>query len=158
MPQKAKKRSTKKTLKISNGRKIILLFILVLAALTVLYPFSRLTLKNGTVIKNGESRIEGTLVYPGSSEQLYTQNQERITVNYKTTPGVEYQKVISFYIDSLPNLGWKLISSSDVDAVFEKGDKKIRIWILYTDNNLTDGVDYIIDYSPSQSEKTEQLN
>lgn len=158
MSKRVRRKIRKVRSKVSRGRKVILLFILVLAALTVLYPFSKLTLQNGTVIKNGESRIEGTLVYPGSSEQLYTQNQERITVNYKTTPGVEYQKVISFYLDSLPNLGWKLISSSDVDAVFEKGDKKIRIWILYTDNNLTDGVDYIIDYSPSQSEKTEQLN
>lgn len=158
MPKKVRRRTKRKISKISNGRKIILLSILILGALIVLYPFSKVISKKGTSSKNGEPRIESTLVYPGSSEKLYTETGERITINYKTQVGVESKSVINFYVENLPKLGWMLTSESDIDAVFEKGDKKIRVWVLYADNNLTDGVDYIIDYSPSESEETLQEN
>lgn len=158
MPKRVRRKTSKKVSKVSNGKKIILLFIVVLVAFTIFYPFSKLTSKKETTSKNGEPRIENTLVYPGSSEKLYTETENRVTVNYKTDPGIESKSVINFYIENLPKLGWTLISSSDIDAIFEKGDKKIRVWVLYADNNLTDGVDYIIDYSPGISEKTLQFN
>lgn len=139
----------------NKKKQIILLLIIILAVFTVFYSINKdkTTVDNN---KSGQFKNSGIVIYPGSSEKLYTEGEDRITINYKTPSNTTYAEVVLFYVENMPKLGWKLVSQSEVDAVFEKNSKKARVWILYTDNR-PDGVDYIIDYTPNKKNDL-QLN
>lgn len=130
-------------------KKVILLVILLLVVFAVVYP-------NNSGFLNNNKRINLTdmAIFPGSTETLYTKDENRVTISYQTGEGVIYNDVLTFYQNKMPGLGWKLVSVTDYDLVFEKDTRKIRIWILYTDtaNVKQTKVDYIIDYSASNQE------
>ncbi len=127
----------------NNGKLFIILIIILLSLITITYPFKKTTPQ---IEVDSQIEINDTVLYPESSKKVVTENGGIISINYQTQAGVSYQSVISFYVSELPKLGWKLTSKSDVDVYFEKGDRKLRIWILYVTNSQDTGVDYIVDY------------
>lgn len=144
--KRVQKRRKIKVDKYKNGKLLIILLIILLSLLVVTYPFNKTPTKTQTPTK-GQVKINDTIIYPGSSKKVVTENGGRTTINYQTQAGVSYQSVILYYVVELPRLGWKLISQSDVDAYFEKGSRKLRVWILYVTDQQDKGVDYILDYS-----------
>lgn len=133
-----------------GAKKIIFFVIVVLIFITIVYSFKDRISDNNI---NTRIRITDSIIYPGSTEKLYTENEDRITINYQTGQSVSNKELISFYEDKMPKLGWKLVSVSDYDIVFEKDTRKVRIWVLYadTENNENSVIDYIIDYTSSNN-------
>lgn len=137
-----KKKLIKKNKKIGT-RPFILLAVIVLIVIVIFNQISQN--KKVDNQKDRQRIITDIVIYPDSNEKLYTENKERLTMNYKTQPGVDFKNVISFYVENMQRLGWNTVSSSETEAIFQKESKKVRVWILYKDSN-NDGVDYIIDY------------
>lgn len=141
-----KKRKHTKNCKIS--KKIILVIIIILCLLTVFYPAYKSLIPFKSVSNHApQVREADILIYPGSTEKLFTQTGNRMTINYKTAPYVDYRSVIAFYKNNMGQFNWKLESSSETDAVFTKDLRKVRVWILYAETSENNGVDYIIDYT-----------
>lgn len=150
MAKKTRKKN-KKVVRQPLIRKIILIVIFILIGLAVFYPFGSRIVKGN---RTSATRITDIVIYPLSIEKLYTKSEDKVTINYQTSPGISNSDVLSFYKEKMPKLGWTLTSSSDFDVVFEKDTRRVRIWILYTDtaNVKNTAVDYIIDYSASLKE------
>lgn len=150
MPKKTKRRRIKNKdacFLIKQYRKFLLWVILLLVCLVGSYfVYNKVLIKKETSFYAEKPRLADVAVYPGSSEKFFVQKDNLITINYRSGIGVDYHKVINFYLDSLPKLGWKLVSVSDVEAVFQKGEKKLKVWILYKNRKNDRAVDYIIDY------------
>lgn len=141
------KRKKLKVSKYKNGKLLIISFIIILSVVAITFPFK----SNAPTIPNEQTNIRDTIIYPGSTKKVVSENGGKTSINYRTQSGISYQSVISYYINELPKLGWKLVSQSEVDANFEKGERKLRVWILYIPNNLDAGVDYIFDYQEQEA-------
>ncbi len=132
----------------SFSSQVVIITISVIAIVLILFNFSNKTKKIPVLDIPIETPSTDIIVYPNSKLGITTQVSDQLTYNYIAPDGVSYPEIIEYYKNEMDDRGWDLIVSDDTQAIFEKGDRRVRVWILYLDVAPGSDVEYIIDYSP----------
>lgn len=132
----------------SFSSQVVIITISVIAIVLILFNFSNKTEQIPVLDIPIEKPATDIIVYPNSKLGITTQVSDQLTYNYIAPDGVSYPEIIEYYKNEMDDRGWDLIVSDDTQAIFEKGDRKVRVWILYLDVRPNTDVEYIIDYSP----------
>lgn len=156
---KKKRRKTKKVIKRkytfqkkdnSFSSQIVVIVIAVITIVLILLSYSNkpVEIHQPTQESNIETPASDIVIYPDSKLGVVSKVSDQITYNYIAPDNVSYPDIISYFINEMDKNGWNLTVSDTTQAVFEKGDRKVRVWILYLDVRPGSSVEYIIDYSP----------